>query len=118
MVCRVRVLTKGRYPPFDGTGKLKQFKGMSDLKPNFDRNGKVQVSMVQYILTLGGVGAGQGLFRWLAVALGSFYSMSLSSLIPSYNTTLLIMRSMIPLTNLSSAVAVGYRQYLSRTSKL
>ena len=29
-----------RYPPFAGTNKLDKFKGMSDLKPNFDREGR------------------------------------------------------------------------------
>ena len=29
-----------RYPPFQGTNKLKKFQNMADLKPNFDRDGK------------------------------------------------------------------------------
>lgn len=64
----------GRYPPFENTGKLKQFKGMSDLKPNFDRNGNVKVSVLKYIFTLGGMGASKGLVRWIAVALSLFTS--------------------------------------------
>ena len=40
-----------RYPPYEG--KLAKFKKMSELKPNFDRDGKVKFSLVSYILSLG-----------------------------------------------------------------
>lgn len=59
-----------RYPPFEGTGKMKQFRMMADLKPNFDRNGKsTSVGVLRWVLTLGGKSFTGGLFRWLIVAL-------------------------------------------------
>ena len=99
----------GRYPPFENTGKLKKFKGMSDLKPNFDRNGNVQVSVFKYILTLGGMGASKGLIRWLAVALGSstFHWPSASGCDVGNSSMLTI-----PL------VAMGYRQFMVRGFRL
>ena len=70
---KVPLLTSAfRYPPFAGTKKLKQYRGMSDLKPNFGRDGKVQFSLVNYVLTLGGKSARRGLLRWLVVALCMF----------------------------------------------
>ncbi|KAI9658168.1 MAG: hypothetical protein M1831_004015 [Alyxoria varia] len=57
-----------RYPPYVGTDKLKKLKGMSDLKPNFDREGNVRVGLLRYLLTLGGKDTSKGLMRWLLVA--------------------------------------------------
>ncbi len=45
---------------------------MSDLKPNFDRSGKVQFSFLRYILTLGGTSVTKGLMRWFFIALCKF----------------------------------------------
>ena len=42
---------------------------MSDLKPNFDRNGKPNFSLIRYVLSLGGVSVRKGAMRWLFVAL-------------------------------------------------
>ena len=46
---------------------------MSDLKPNFGRDGKVHVSIMRYILTLGGVSTSSGALRWLAAAVCMFF---------------------------------------------
>ncbi|KAL9117362.1 MAG: hypothetical protein Q9187_006100, partial [Circinaria calcarea] len=40
-----------RYPPY--LGKLKKMQKMNTLSANFDRDGKVKVGLVEYILTLG-----------------------------------------------------------------
>jgi beta-apo-4'-carotenal oxygenase len=40
-----------RYPPYEG--KFEQYAKTSMLKPNFDRNGKVNFSILTYVLTLG-----------------------------------------------------------------
>lgn len=40
-----------RYPPYKG--KYKQYARMSVLKPNFDRDGNVKLSLLMYILTVG-----------------------------------------------------------------
>ena len=40
-----------RYPPFEG--KYEQYAKTSVLKPNFDRDGKVNFSILRYVLTLG-----------------------------------------------------------------
>ena len=49
---------------------------MNELKPNFDREGKQNFSLVRYILTLGGLSGGKGIMRWLLVALGEFASLT------------------------------------------
>jgi beta-apo-4'-carotenal oxygenase len=56
-----------RYPPYKG--KTAKYKQMSELKPNFDRDGKVTVGIVKWILTLGAGGAAGGAGRYLIVAL-------------------------------------------------
>ncbi|KAL8956838.1 MAG: hypothetical protein Q9193_005740 [Seirophora villosa] len=56
-----------RYPPYEG--KLAKFKQMSQLKPNFDRDGKVKLDLVSYLLLGAGSKAG-GLGRYAAVLLG------------------------------------------------
>lgn len=59
-----------RYMPFD-MAKLRQFKWLSEKKPNFDRNGKV-VKGVGYwasmVLGLGGKSAKGAFLRWVVVA--------------------------------------------------
>lgn len=59
-----------RYPPYDG--KLKKFRAMSDVKPNFDREGHEIRGMgywISFLLTLGGSGTKGALLRWAVVAL-------------------------------------------------
>ncbi|KAL8873805.1 MAG: hypothetical protein Q9174_000791, partial [Haloplaca sp. 1 TL-2023] len=56
-----------RYPPYEG--KLAKFKQMSELKPNFDRHGKVQFNLVSYILGLGAGSMAGGLVRYAVVLL-------------------------------------------------
>jgi beta-apo-4'-carotenal oxygenase len=59
-----------RYPPYKG--KTAKYKQMSELKPNFDRDGKVKVGIVKWILALG-AGSTSGAFgRYLVVALREF----------------------------------------------
>jgi beta-apo-4'-carotenal oxygenase len=56
-----------RYPPYHG--KTAKYKAMSELKPNFDRDGKVKVGIAKWILTLG-AGSSSGAFgRYLVIAL-------------------------------------------------
>lgn len=57
-----------RYPPYEG--KLAKLRKMSELKPNFDREGKVNFSWVFYILTLGAGGLMGGLSRHAVIILG------------------------------------------------
>jgi beta-apo-4'-carotenal oxygenase len=54
-----------RYPPYSAA-KLKQFRGMSEVKPNFDRNGKEVKGLAYWfglVLGLGGEGAKASLVR-------------------------------------------------------
>ena len=57
-----------RYPPY--AGKLEKFQKMSNVKPNFDRDGKVKFSLVSYILTLGAGSTTGGLARYAIILLG------------------------------------------------
>ena len=57
-----------RYPPYN-EGKLKMMR-RSELKPDFDREGKVKFSLLRYILSLGATSKTGGLFRYVAVLLG------------------------------------------------
>ncbi|KAL8732180.1 MAG: hypothetical protein Q9166_002927 [cf. Caloplaca sp. 2 TL-2023] len=57
-----------RYPPYEG--KLAKFKKMSELKPNFDRDGKVKFSLISYIFSLGAGSRTGGLVRYTVVLLG------------------------------------------------
>ncbi len=57
-----------RYPPFPG--KVEKFRQMSQLKPNFDRDGKANFSFITYILTLGAGSRTGGLIRFALVLLG------------------------------------------------
>lgn len=59
-----------RYPPYKG--KLATFKRMSELKPDFDRDGKVKFSPTSYILSLGAGSKTGGLVRYAVVFLGNF----------------------------------------------
>ena len=56
-----------RYPPYEG--KVKMLRRM-ELKPDFDRDGKVKFSLVRFILSLGAASKTGGLVRYLAVLLG------------------------------------------------
>jgi len=56
-----------RYPPFKG--KVEKFRKMTLQKPNFDREGKVNFSLVTYILTLGAESKTGGLIRYALVLL-------------------------------------------------
>jgi beta-apo-4'-carotenal oxygenase len=56
-----------RYPPY--AGKLKRFKAVSNLVPDFDRRGqKLSVGWLRFILTLGGGSAKAGAGGALIVA--------------------------------------------------
>lgn len=57
-----------RYPPYNG--KLAKMRGMSELKPNFNREGKITFSLANYILTLGAGSVQGGLLRFVAVLIG------------------------------------------------
>ncbi|MCJ1462761.1 hypothetical protein MMC07_001364 [Pseudocyphellaria aurata] len=56
-----------RYPPYKG--KLAKIRKMNELKPNFDREGKVKFGLVN-ILTLGAGGVMGGLTRLIVITLG------------------------------------------------
>lgn len=62
-----------RYPPYKG--KLEKFQKMTNGKPNFDREGRVNFSLVSYLFTLGAGTAMGGLVRYAIILLGehSFY---------------------------------------------
>jgi beta-apo-4'-carotenal oxygenase len=75
-----------RYPPY--AGKLAKFRQMSELKPNFDRNGK-EIKGLGYWLVflgaLGGAGVKSGLLRWAivaAIAVGANKYLNANSLPP------------------------------------
>lgn len=57
-----------RYPPYEG--KFAKFAKMTNLKPNFDREGKVKFNPITWILTLGAGSASSGAARVVAVLLG------------------------------------------------
>ena len=57
-----------RYPPYEG--KLAKFRQMSELKPNFDHEGKVKFSLLSYVLALGAGSKSGGLARYLIVLIG------------------------------------------------
>ena len=57
-----------RYPPYQG--KLEKSRKMGLLKPDFDREGKANFSLVNCILTLGAGSKSGGLFRYALVLLG------------------------------------------------
>ena len=64
----VEKLIAVRYPPYKG--KLAKIRKMNELKPNFDREGKVKFSLVTYLLTLGASGMMGGLTRLAVIVLG------------------------------------------------
>ena len=57
-----------RYPPYEG--KLAKFRQMSELKPNFDREGKANFSLISFILSLGAGSKTGGVMRYLLVLVG------------------------------------------------
>ena len=59
-----------RYPPYEG--KLAQFRYMTQLKPNFDREGNVTPSLASFVSTLGARSKAGGFLRYLVVILGEF----------------------------------------------
>lgn len=61
-------LIDARYPPYEG--KLAQIRTFSELKPNFDREGKLKFSWVIYLLTLGAGSLMGGLTRHAVLILG------------------------------------------------
>ena len=63
-----------RYPPYEG--KYEQWARTSKLKPNFDRDGNVNVGLIKYILTLGGGSVTSGATRWFGAAGGMSSSLS------------------------------------------
>jgi beta-apo-4'-carotenal oxygenase len=59
-----------RYPPYDG--KLKKFRQMSEMKPNFDREGQEIKGLgywLGFALGLGGENVKRALLRWAVVVL-------------------------------------------------
>lgn len=58
-----------RYPPYEG--KLAKIRGMSELKPDFDREGRVKFSWVKFFLTLGAGSKTGGLARYVVVLIGT-----------------------------------------------
>lgn len=64
----VESLLNIRYPPYEG--KLAKYRKMSELKPNFDREGRVKFSFITYILTFGAGSFLGGLTRYTVVVLG------------------------------------------------
>lgn len=63
-----------RYPPY--AGKLKKFQKMNDMKPNFDRNGKVKFSLLGWLFSLGASSQTGALTRYVIVVLGKRLSIS------------------------------------------
>ena len=59
-----------RYPPYEG--KLGKMRGMNELKPNFDREGRVKFSWVRYILGLGSGSTIGGVARYAVLLLGMY----------------------------------------------
>lgn len=67
----MEALLSVRYPPYHG--KLKQYQRTSDLKPNFDRQGKSTQGIISTILKLGAPSLSRAFIRYLfviALALG------------------------------------------------
>ena len=64
---------KVRYPPYEG--KLKSFQRMNNKKPNFNREGKVNFSLLGWILSLGAGSKTGGLVRYAIVLLGKIVSL-------------------------------------------
>ena len=64
-----------RYPPY--AGKFEQFSRMNVLKPDFDRNGAVKFSLLQFILTLGTGSKVRGLIR-AALVVGFAYAVKMA----------------------------------------
>lgn len=60
-----------RYPPYTAK-KLKQFRSMSEKKPNFDRDGKVNGGYLTWLFTLGAGSTGGTISRYIALIIGTF----------------------------------------------
>ncbi|SLM41424.1 fatty aldehyde dehydrogenase [Lasallia pustulata] len=58
-----------RYPPYKG--KWDKAKKMNELKPNFDREGKVKTSVFKYLLTLGAGSFTWGFSRFVLILLAA-----------------------------------------------
>lgn len=91
-----------RYPPYQG--KLAKFQRMSNLTPNFDREGKAKFSLVTYLLTLGAGSVTGGAMRLLAVVLGECSWISKSVRCETVAD--------------KDLVATGYKQYVERRARL
>jgi len=63
-------LLKIRYPPYHG--KTAKYKAMSELKPNFDRDGKVKVGILKWLVTLGAGNSTSAVGRYFVIALLAF----------------------------------------------
>ena len=64
-----------RYPPY--AGKFARYKLIANSKPNFDRQGRVRLSWIQWLLTLGGLTSTKGAFAvYLIVTGGKLTSFS------------------------------------------
>jgi len=87
-----------RYPPFKG--KVEKFRKMTLQKPNFDREGKVNFSLVTYILTLGAESKTSGLIRYALVLLSKWCN-------PCWDAREAM---------LTTIAAFGIKQYLDRSS--
>lgn len=61
-----------RYPPYKGTGKVAKLRNMSALKPNFNREGKVDFSLATYVLSLGAGSKIGGLVRYALILLSKY----------------------------------------------
>ena len=59
-----------RYPPYEG--KLSKIRGMNELKPNFDREGRVKFSWVRFLLSLGAGSKMGGAARYAVLLLGTY----------------------------------------------
>ncbi|KAI9851238.1 MAG: hypothetical protein M1838_004157 [Thelocarpon superellum] len=61
-----------RYPPFVGTNKQKMMQRMTKVKANFDRDGRVHLGIITWILTLGGGSVQSALGRFFVAILAAF----------------------------------------------
>jgi beta-apo-4'-carotenal oxygenase len=58
-----------RYPPYT-LAKQKKFQGMNEMKPNFDRHGKVNATWLGWLIGLGSSNGKAGIARWAALFTG------------------------------------------------
>lgn len=57
-----------RYPPY--VGKMSMFRRLYELKPNFDREGRVQTGWLGWLFSFGGGESKGGLVKYLIVFIG------------------------------------------------